>query len=139
VLLYFQLICEQLICSGCFRLLQFNLFNSTNKPGEPDSITLYDGDIYNVTSTIIAKIEFGSHNERRLFRTKGPSLSVKLFATGASSYHGFIAEIVTLPISAIGFSKLCTILMRNYGLFNNAMCCTVIGRVMAVIKTTMYI
>jgi hypothetical protein len=34
---------------------------------------------------------------------------VKLFATGASSYHGFIAEIVTLPISAIGFSKFCTI------------------------------
>jgi hypothetical protein len=95
------------------RLLQFNLFNSTNKPGKPDSITLYDGDIYNVTSKVIATIEFGSHNERRLFRTKGPSLSVKLFATGASSFHGFIAEIVTLPISAIGFSKFCTTPMNN--------------------------
>jgi hypothetical protein len=62
---------------------------------------------------MIASIEFGGHNERRLFRTKGPSLSVKLFATGASSCHGFIAEIVTLPISAIGFSKLCTTPRRN--------------------------
>uniref|UniRef100_A0A1V1FT29 Putative CTL17 isoform B n=1 Tax=Reticulitermes speratus TaxID=60591 RepID=A0A1V1FT29_9NEOP len=88
-----------------FRLLQFNLFNSTSKPGKPDSITLYDGDIYNVTSKIIANIEVGSHNEKRLFRTKGPRLSVKLFATGASSYHGFVAEIVTLPISAIGFNR----------------------------------
>jgi hypothetical protein len=120
------------MCSDCFRLLQFNLFNSTNKPGKPDSITLYDGDIYNVTSKIIANIEVGSHNERRLFRTKGPSLSVKLFATGASSYHGFVAEIVTLPISAIGFSKLCTTQSSNYDFFNvlciaHAVCHTVLG------------
>ncbi|KAJ4447016.1 hypothetical protein ANN_09004 [Periplaneta americana] len=91
-----------------FRLLQFNLFNSTNKPGKPDSITLYDGDIYNTTSKVIASIEFGGRNERRLFRTRGPSLSVKLFATGASNVHGFIAEIVTLPISAIGFISMWT-------------------------------
>jgi hypothetical protein len=45
---------------------------------------------------------------------------VKLFATGASSYHGFIAEIVTLPISAIGFSKFCTTLTSNGGLFHDA-------------------
>lgn len=89
-----------------FRLLQFNLFNSTNKPGKHDSITLYDGDIYNVSSTVLGKIEVGSRNEKRLFKTKEPSLSVKLFANGASSSYGFFAEIVTLPISAIVFSKL---------------------------------
>ncbi|XP_058792901.1 protein bark beetle isoform X2 [Phymastichus coffea] len=88
-----------------FRLLQFNLFNSTGKPGRPDSLTLYDGDIYNVTVKMIDELYVNNHKEKKLFRTQGPSLSVKLFATGASSVHGFIAEIVTLPISAIGFNR----------------------------------
>lgn len=88
-----------------FRLLQFNLFNSTSKPGRPDSIALYDGDIYNVTAKKIDELYVNSHLEKKLFRSTGPSLSVKLFATGASNAHGFIAEVVTLPISAIGFSE----------------------------------
>lgn len=88
-----------------FRLLQFNLFNSTNKYGIPDFISLYDGDIFNVTSKVIGKITMRTGGAKRLFKTKMPSLSVKLFANGASSNYGFIAEIVTLPISAIGFSK----------------------------------
>ncbi|XP_031785209.1 protein bark beetle isoform X2 [Nasonia vitripennis] len=88
-----------------FRLLQFNLFNSTGKPGRPDSLTLYDGDIYNVTVKKIDELYANSPLEKKLFRTEGPSLSVKLFATGASNVHGFIAEVVTLPISAIGFNR----------------------------------
>lgn len=88
-----------------FRLLQFNLFNSTRKRGKPDSISLYDGDIYNVSSRVLGNIEVGSPEYNRLFKSREPSLSVKLFANGASSSHGFIAEIVTLPISAIVFSK----------------------------------
>lgn len=84
-----------------FRLLQFNLFNSTNKPGKHDSIELYDGDIYNISSVRVANIQIGSMEEKRLFKTKEPSLSVKLFANGASANHGFIAEIVTLPISIV--------------------------------------
>lgn len=66
---------------------------------------MYDGDIYNVTSQIIDTITMESTNQKKLFRTRLPSLSVKLFANGASSDHGFVAEIVTLPISAIAFSK----------------------------------
>ncbi|XP_063235879.1 protein bark beetle isoform X2 [Bacillus rossius redtenbacheri] len=88
-----------------FRLLQFNLFNSTGKPGRPDSITIYDGDIYNVTARVIGSIEVGNSVEKKFFRTNLPSMSVRLFANGASSVHGFIAEIVTLPISAIGFNR----------------------------------
>lgn len=88
-----------------FRLLQFNLFNSTGKPGRTDSITLYDGDIYNITAKRIGHLEANSLDEKKLFRTQGPSLSIRLFANGASNVHGFIAEVVTLPISAIGFSK----------------------------------
>ncbi|XP_015436907.1 PREDICTED: protein bark beetle [Dufourea novaeangliae] len=88
-----------------FRLLQFNLFNSTGKPGRVDSITLYDGDIYNVTAKSIGRLEANSPDEKKLFKTQEPSLSVSLFANGASSVHGFIAEVVTLPISAIGFNR----------------------------------
>lgn len=85
--------------------MQFNLFNSTAKPGGTDTITLYDGDIYNISAKSIGHLEANSINEKKLFRTQGPSLSIRLFANGASNVHGFIAEIVTLPISAIGFSK----------------------------------
>ncbi|KAL0880639.1 hypothetical protein ABMA27_001864 [Loxostege sticticalis] len=88
-----------------FRLLQFNLFNHTQDYGKRDSLTLYDGDIYNITAPMIGYLENGSPDEKKLFRTDGASLSIKLFANGASAVHGFIAEIVTLPISAIGFSR----------------------------------
>ncbi|XP_046141163.1 protein bark beetle isoform X2 [Osmia bicornis bicornis] len=88
-----------------FRLLQFNLFNSTGKPGRADSIILYDGDIYNITAKSIGHLEANSLDEKKLFRTQEPSLSVRLFANGASNVHGFIAEVVTLPISAIGFNR----------------------------------
>ncbi|KAK9870170.1 hypothetical protein WA026_006260 [Henosepilachna vigintioctopunctata] len=88
-----------------FRLLQFNLFNSTNKYTVPDFISLYDGDIFNVTSKKIAQFTMNSRNENQFYRSKLPSLSVKLFGNGASSQHGFFAEVVTLPISAIGFNR----------------------------------
>ncbi|XP_057327444.1 protein bark beetle isoform X2 [Microplitis mediator] len=91
-----------------FRLLQFNIFNSTdddNNKNNLDTITLYDGDIYNITARKIIDLEFNSKNENKLFTTQGPSLSIKLFANGASGIYGFIAEILTLPISAIGFNR----------------------------------
>jgi hypothetical protein len=91
-----------------FRLLQSNLFNHSKEYGRPDSIHLFDGDIYNYTAKHIGSILAHSSNERRLFKTFEPMLSVRLIASGAPSRHGFIAEIVTLPISAIGFSKLKT-------------------------------
>lgn len=93
-----------------FRLLQFNLYNSTSKPGRPDSISLYDGSIYNVSAPLLTTIEVGSPLAKKMIKSTGSSLSVRLFANGASNVHGFIAEIVTLPISAIGFSKF----SRNY-------------------------
>ncbi|KAJ8919535.1 hypothetical protein NQ315_002156 [Exocentrus adspersus] len=88
------------------RFLQFNLFNSSlSYVGIPDFIQLYDGDIYNTSSKIIDTVSMTSGNFKRLFRSTYPSLSVKLFSNGASSDHGFIAEVVTLPISAIGFNR----------------------------------
>lgn len=88
-----------------FRLLQANLFNHSKEYGRPDAIHLFDGDIYNITSKYIGGIEAESTTEKNLFKTESPILSVRLIASGAPARHGFIAEIVTLPISAIGFSK----------------------------------
>ncbi|OWR46233.1 Neurotrypsin [Danaus plexippus plexippus] len=102
-----------------FRLLQFNLFNHTLNYGKRDSVTLYDGDIYNITAPQIAYLENGSPDEKKLFKTEGSSLSVKLFANGASSVHGFIAEIVTLPISAIGLSRDVQHNISNSEIINN--------------------
>ena len=89
-----------------FRLLQLNLVNSTNQPWEPDSLTLYDGDIYNITSTVIARVTStttGPAMENRLYRSKKPSLSLKIHSSGDDGSYGFIAEVITLPIAAIGF------------------------------------
>lgn len=88
-----------------FRLLQSNLFNHSREYGRRDVIHLYDGDIYNITSIQVGSIEADSSNHKKLFTTKGPTLSVRLIASGAPAAHGFFAEIVTLPISAMGFSK----------------------------------
>jgi len=66
---------------------------------------MYDGDIYNISTKVIGHLEVNTLDEKKLFRTQNPSISIRLFANGASNTHGFIAEIVTLPISAIGFSK----------------------------------
>jgi hypothetical protein len=88
-----------------FRLLQSNLFNHSREYGRKDSIHLFDGDIYNLTAKQIGTVHTNSENERNLFRTFESILSVRLIASGAPARHGFIAEIVTLPISAIGFSE----------------------------------
>ncbi|KAG8238179.1 hypothetical protein J437_LFUL014055 [Ladona fulva] len=103
VLVYYKYDNSPVNCVKIFN--SFNLFNSTEKPGKEDTISLYDGDVYNVTTKLLSKINIGSNNERKFFKTSGPSLSVKLFANGASSHYGFIAEVVTLPISAIGFNR----------------------------------
>ncbi|KAF0300653.1 Protein bark beetle [Amphibalanus amphitrite] len=89
-----------------FRLLQFNLVNSTDEPLlTPDYIRLYDGDIYNVTSRQMAQLSVGSSDGAVFHVTNETSMSVQLHASGAGSRHGFIAEVVTLPVSSIGFSR----------------------------------
>lgn len=89
------------------RLLQFNLFNSTGKPWPPDYIKLIDGDIYNITTEEIATLTMGDESSglNKFYATSWPSLSVKVHATGATEYHGFVAEILTLPVSPHGIGK----------------------------------
>ena len=91
-----------------FRLLQLNLVNSTGQLWEPDALTLYDGDIYNLTSTVIAKITAtttGPAMDNRLYQSLKPSLSLKIHSSGDDGSYGFIAEVITLPVAAIGFGK----------------------------------
>ncbi|XP_043645719.1 protein bark beetle [Drosophila teissieri] len=85
-----------------FRLLQSNLFNHSKLYGRTDFIKLFDGDIYNVTATYLGKIESDTDNQRSFFKTKGPTMSLQLVASGAPETHGFIAEVVTVPISTLG-------------------------------------
>ncbi|ALC38872.1 CG3921 [Drosophila busckii] len=88
-----------------FRLLQSNLFNHSKLYGRTDFIKLYDGDIYNLTANYLGKIEWDTNNQRSFFKTKGPTLSLQLVASGAPETHGFIAEVVTVPISTLGQNR----------------------------------
>lgn len=72
---------------------------------------IYDGILYNKTSEIIRLIKSPKSQRRRFIKSTFGSISIKTIAQAASSrIYGFIAEIVTLPIAAIGFG-MCILLM----------------------------
>lgn len=105
-----------------FRLLQFNLVDSTNWSPIQDVIRLYDGDIFNNTIPIIKELwalkeyekEADDHDAdhhdrfekrdnpkyyRMFYRSTEGTLSVALHASGGSGSNGFIAEVITLDNS----------------------------------------
>ncbi|EEC13223.1 conserved hypothetical protein [Ixodes scapularis] len=89
-----------------FRMLQFNLFNSTEFSPQPDSISIFDGDIFNITVRRIGHITVGDQlkenvSQTTFYRSRETTLSVKLHATGASGMNGFIAEVVAIPLQTI--------------------------------------
>ncbi|CAG0893659.1 unnamed protein product [Cyprideis torosa] len=90
-----------------FRMLYFNLFNATKSSDPVDKVTLYDGDIYNITSRKIGEIVFGRDSGREFYTTRDTesSLSVHVHASGGGGHLGFMAEVVTLPVSTIGFGR----------------------------------
>ena len=90
-----------------FRILQYNFVNSTGEPWIPDQLTLYDGDIYNYTTQPMANIKVDGENlERKLWSTtRTNAMSIKFHATGARNTLGFVAEVVTLPISFVGIDR----------------------------------
>ena len=103
-----------------FRLLQYNFVNSTGEPWQPDHLTLYDGDIYNMTTKPMVTIKVdGQEKERKLWQTKlTNSMSITFHATGARNTLGFVAEVVTLPISFVGIDRY---VMHNisFSVFDN--------------------
>lgn len=84
-----------------FRLLQFNLFNGTKYSAQPDNIKIYDGDVFNETSPVLATIgwHFGTESGNNFYVSSDDTLSVLLHTIGGSGEHGFIAEVITVPIS----------------------------------------
>lgn len=81
-----------------FRLLQLHLAHKS------DYVGIYDGILYNKTSEIVRLIKSPNSQRRRFIKSTFDSISLKVVAQAASSrIYGFIAEIVSLPIAAIGF------------------------------------
>ncbi|KAF2360384.1 SRCR domain [Trinorchestia longiramus] len=115
------------------RFLQFNLFNSTwDSIAVLDQLLLYDGELYNETSSLLATLHANTTNHMKLFKTTSTRLSVQLHATGASGAFGFVAEVLTLPISNIGIDRdvLQNFTFNEY--YNNeegAMYCATAGEV----------
>ena len=73
-------------------MLQYNFVNSSGEPWMPDHLTLYDGDLYNLTTKPIVTIKVdGNEAERSLYETtRSNPLSIKFHATGKnfiSIYH----------------------------------------------------
>lgn len=82
-----------------------------NLAKESDYVSIYDGILYNKTSEIVRLAKSSKSQRRRFIKSTFGSISLKVTAQAASSrFYGFIAEIVTLPIAAIGFG-MCILLM----------------------------
>ena len=90
-----------------FRILQYNFVNSSGEPWAPDHLTLYDGRIYNRTVEPMVTIKVDDdHLENKMWSSsKNNVLSVKFHATGARNTLGFVAEVVTLPISFVSIDR----------------------------------
>ena len=91
-----------------FRMLQYNFVNSSGEPWMPDHLTLYDGDLYNRTVAPIVTIRVDPNNDDEKFlhkTTKSNAMSVKFHATGSRDSLGFVAEVVTLPMSVVGLNR----------------------------------
>ena len=87
-----------------FRIIQFNLFNSTDFAAVDDSIKLFNGDIFNQTAQLLADLGVADkyrvdRPETRFYSSTRDSLSVRLHASSASEVYGFVAEVITIPAS----------------------------------------
>lgn len=86
------------------RLLQFNLFNSTSYSTIPDYMKIYDGNIFDIESRLLVDLGVTEKHRRdrpemRFYHTSDHTMTIRLHASAANHDYGFIAEIVTTPIS----------------------------------------
>lgn len=86
------------------RMLQFDLFNSTLFNPRPDYLRIYDGDIFNRDSRLIVELGTAEKHkierpELKFYQTTDSTMTVRMHASGASYLYGFIAEVVTTPVS----------------------------------------
>ncbi|GAB6022030.1 hypothetical protein CHUAL_006179 [Chamberlinius hualienensis] len=89
-----------------FRLLHFNLLNTTQLSPLPDSLWLFDGDLYSQSApNLIAQLTSETEQPNTFFQSSKPVLTVRVDASGGTEALGFIAEVVTVPIMATGFRE----------------------------------
>lgn len=86
------------------RMLQFDIYNSTAYTSRPDSVKIYDGNVFDRDSRLIVDLGVSERHrvdrpELKFYQTSDSTMSVVLHASGANPYHGFIAEVVTTPVS----------------------------------------
>jgi len=86
------------------RMLQFHLFNSTAYTSKPDSIRIYDGNIFDRDSRLLVELGVTDRHrnekpELKFYQSSDSTMTIRLHVSGASSSHGFIAEVVTTPVS----------------------------------------
>lgn len=86
------------------RMLQFDLFNSTSYSLRPDSLRIYDGNIFDRDSRLIVELGVTERYriekpELKFYQTTDNTMTIRLHASGASALYGFIAEVVTTPVS----------------------------------------
>ncbi|XP_049764444.1 protein bark beetle [Schistocerca cancellata] len=86
-----------------FRFLELNLQNGSVV--RPDSLTLFEGYVNGTAplATLLATTE--PSRWRHLYRTRGAVLGLHMVSAGGGGDYGFIAEIITLPVSAVGFDR----------------------------------
>ncbi|ESN96924.1 hypothetical protein HELRODRAFT_193396, partial [Helobdella robusta] len=83
-----------------FRFLQFNLFNDSIYT---NAVELYDGEFF-APDHMISKLTYNStiQQQKKFFTTSArfDTLGVRITASTAYGGYGFVAEVVTLPISS---------------------------------------
>lgn len=86
------------------RMLQFDLFNSTAYTTKPDYLKIYDGNIFDRDSHLL--VELGVTEKHRLekpelkfYQSTDSSMTLRLHVSGARPVYGFIAEVVSTPVS----------------------------------------
>lgn len=86
------------------RMLRFDLFNSTAYTSRPDHIRIYDGDIFDRDSRLLVELGVTEKHrtdrpELKFYQTTDSKMTIRVHVSGASRMYGFIAEIVTTPVS----------------------------------------
>ena len=86
------------------RMLQFDLLNSTSFTPKPDYVKIYDGNIFNRDSRQLVELGVTEkhRNERpelKFYSTSDNTMTVRLHVSGSGPLYGFIAEVVTTPVT----------------------------------------
>lgn len=86
------------------RMLQFDLLNSTSYTPKPDYVKIYDGNVFDRDSRLLVELGVTERHrverpELKFYQTSDSTMTVRLHTSGSGPLYGFIAEVVTTPVS----------------------------------------